>query len=196
MIYNQIDFVICRQREARRLVDAQSRVWTDIQSDHRLLCAYFESKGEHWQKRGKKEEERKENEPAGRLPEYEREPLANKEVRAEWRRRIDEKLGEWERNGGERNWQRLKAVMAEVVQELFPRKKARKWQVRRFRENIRIERLSKAQKRMRERVETAPTPEQAQQWRVKRRRVLSELKSECGKQARAWIEEEVSSVFS
>jgi hypothetical protein len=47
---------------------------------------------------------------------------------------------------------------------------------------------------MRERVETAPTPEQAQQWRVKRRRVLSELKSECGKQARAWIEEEVAEV--
>jgi hypothetical protein len=193
MVYNQIDFVICGQREARRVYNAQSRVKTEMQSDHRLVCAYLEDEGDNWRRKTQSKRDER-NEPNGRVPDYDRSVLANAEVRAEWKRRIKEKMAEWEEKGGEKRWQRLKDTMAEVAQELFPKKEARKWRPRRFRDNIHIVRLSKAQQRMRDRMESAKTPEKASEWRAKRRRVLRELKAECGKQARAWIEEEVLEV--
>jgi hypothetical protein len=175
-VYNQIDFVLCRASNMRRLRNAHTRPATRMQSDHRLVVAEFAATAKAWASTKTTALETLE----GMVDSYERDSFANEAVRTAWRTAVKTVIQALDARP---TWERLKEVLAEQAAKLLPKKQRKKWQPNRFRDNITIERLSKKQQRIREKTASAKTKHRAEEYKAKRRQVLKELKAECGRQA-------------
>jgi hypothetical protein len=158
VVFNQIDYILCRRKHKGALKDARSHQKTTLKSDHRLVTATLWDIGRMWRRQNRKKPERK--------PRVNLAALKDTTTRDSYRTRIADSLTDAPRD----TWLDTSELLKSTAKEICGMEAQKKRDTAHWVTDEVVQTLSLQQKRLRGRIE-------AQKWPQKRK-ILKHLRNE------------------
>ena len=165
-IYNQIDFVICKQKDKSMFQNARSYSGTSVNSDHRLLKTKMTT--EWWKmKRGK--QEKKIRIDTNRIS-------GEQEIREEYKTNLQTRMENEPFNSmitPQENWENIMKAATETAMETAGEEKPQKQANRTYNEDI--EKMTKEQKKLRLEIKSCQDNEKKKKLKEKRNKIQHKI---------------------
>ena len=165
-IYNQIDFVICKQKDKRLFQNARSYSGTSVNSDHRLLKAKMTTE---WWKMKKEKHKKNIRINTNRIS-------GEEEIREEYKKNLQTRMENEPFNSTitpQENWENIRKAMTETAMETAGEEKPQKQANRTYNEEI--DKKTKEQKKLRLEIKSSQNDEKNKKLKEKRNKIQREI---------------------
>ena len=158
VVFNQIDYILCRRKHKGALKDARSHTKTTLKSDHRLVTTTFWNIGRMWKRQNRKKPERPQR--------VNLDALTDPNTRAAYRTRVSTALEDTPRQ----TWEETCALRTKTAKNICGMTEPKKRDTAHWVTDEVVQTLSLKQKKLKSRIEGQPC--------LRRRKILKNLRNE------------------